>query len=97
MKTSIINSAGNTHIENGKSQNTRMVQTKLSVGQPGDQYEKEADRVADKVMRMPEQNFIQRKCADCEEEEKKTGAKKTHFTKHNCRYPGKRTSRNFCE
>jgi hypothetical protein len=32
--------------------------------------EHEADAMADKVMRMPKQNFIQRKCADCEEEEK---------------------------
>ncbi|MEL7038225.1 MAG: DUF4157 domain-containing protein [Cyanobacteria bacterium J06592_8] len=30
------------------------VQTKLTVGQPGDQYEKEADNVAAKVMTMPE-------------------------------------------
>jgi hypothetical protein len=48
-----------------------MVQCKLTVGEPGDQYEQEADAVADKVMRMPEQNFVQRKCANCEEEEKK--------------------------
>lgn len=30
------------------------VQTKLTVGPPGDRYEQEADRVADAVMRMPE-------------------------------------------
>ena len=30
------------------------IQAKLSVGQPGDIYEQEADRVADAVMRMPE-------------------------------------------
>ena len=29
------------------------VQTKLTVGAPDDEYEREADRVADKVMRMP--------------------------------------------
>ena len=30
------------------------LQTKLKIGQPGDRYEQEADRVADAVMRMPE-------------------------------------------
>ena len=30
------------------------VQTKLKIGQPGDRYEQEADRVADQVMRMPD-------------------------------------------
>ena len=30
------------------------LQTKLKIGQPGDKYEQEADRVADAVMRMPE-------------------------------------------
>ncbi|MDB5014960.1 MAG: hypothetical protein JWQ25_3162 [Daejeonella sp.] len=46
------------------------VQTKLSVGAPDDPLEREADSVADKVMRMPEQNFAQRKCAECEDEKK---------------------------
>jgi hypothetical protein len=44
------------------------VQTKLTVNQPGDQYEQEADLVADQVMRMPEPS-LSRKCAKCEEEE----------------------------
>ncbi len=50
------------------------VQTKLTIGQPHDRYEQEADRVADQVMRMPEpvSNFrqpsIQRLCPQCEEE-----------------------------
>ena len=30
------------------------IQTKLTVNQPGDQYEQEADRVAEHVMRMPD-------------------------------------------
>ena len=30
------------------------LQAKLRIGQPGDVYEQEADRVADAVMRMPE-------------------------------------------
>lgn len=46
------------------------IQPKLTVGQMDDPHEKEADAVADQVMRMPEQNFIRRKCAGCEEEEK---------------------------
>ena len=40
------------------------VQTKLSVSQPGDVYEQEADRVADQVMRMAEPT-VQRACAPC--------------------------------
>jgi len=53
------------------------VQPKLSIGAPDDPLEKEADDMADKVMRMsiPEPinfsnagNPIQRKCAHCEEE-----------------------------
>ncbi len=31
-----------------------LIQTKLKIGQPGDIYEREADRVAEQVMRMPE-------------------------------------------
>ena len=45
------------------------IQYKLSVGAVDDPMEAEADAMADKVMRMPEQNFIQRKCSHCEEEE----------------------------
>lgn len=37
-----------------------LVQTKLRVGPPGDRYEREADRVAESVMRMPEP-AVQRK------------------------------------
>jgi Domain of unknown function (DUF4157)/Heterokaryon incompatibility protein Het-C len=62
----------------------RILQAKLTVSQPGDQYEQEADRVADRVMRMPDQTAprepiigsalpqisrLQRKCTQCEEEE----------------------------
>jgi hypothetical protein len=35
------------------------VQTKLKIGQPGDKYEQEADRVAELVMRMPEPQATQ--------------------------------------
>jgi hypothetical protein len=55
------------------------IQAKLQVSQPGDPQEREADRVADDVMRMPEPvatltaasggvGTLQRKCAACEEE-----------------------------
>lgn len=30
------------------------IQTKLKIGEPGDKYEQEADRMADEVMRMPD-------------------------------------------
>ncbi len=46
------------------------MQRQLTVGKENDPLEHEADAVANKVMRMPEQNFVQRKCAACEGEEK---------------------------
>jgi hypothetical protein len=57
-------------------------QPKLTVNQPNDVYEQEADHTADKVMRMtdpainqnaffkPAINHVQRKCQACEEEDK---------------------------
>jgi hypothetical protein len=52
------------------------LQAKLRIGQPGDKYEHEADRVADEVMRMAEpqavsqeDTHIQQACEGCEEEE----------------------------
>ncbi|MEM6353280.1 MAG: DUF4157 domain-containing protein [Cyanobacteria bacterium P01_D01_bin.14] len=57
-----------------------VIQTQLTIGQPDDKYEKEADRVAEQVMRMPtpeaattvETQFqspkVQRMCTNCEEE-----------------------------
>jgi len=54
-------------------------QPKLTINQPNDVYEQEADAVAQQVMRMPVANdsffqprstFIQRKCTACEEEPK---------------------------
>lgn len=45
------------------------VQAKLTISQPGDRYEQEADRVADRVMSMPEPaGRLQRECGDCEDE-----------------------------
>jgi len=66
----------------GHEQAGTFFQPKLSVNQPGDVYEQEADAMADKVMRMgdtpstqpffkPSYLTVQRKCQHCEEEEKK--------------------------
>jgi hypothetical protein len=60
-----------------------VIQAKLAVSQPDDEYEREADDVADQVMRMPEGKIeaagrdadikppprIQRLCSACEDEE----------------------------
>ena len=46
------------------------VQTKLDVGSTDDPLEKEADSMAETVMRSPDYSFIQRKCQECEKEEK---------------------------
>jgi hypothetical protein len=43
----------------------------LTINQPGDPYEQEADRVADRVMRMPAPVTVQRRCTTCDEEEHK--------------------------
>jgi hypothetical protein len=59
-----------------------VIQAKLQISQPGDEYEREADRVAEQVMRMPDAasaepvtgdapppiSRLQRQCAQCEEE-----------------------------
>lgn len=63
----------------GKLIKSGALQAKLKIGQPGDIYEQEADRMAERVMRMPEpqvskktdisnparNNSIQRKCPGC--------------------------------
>jgi hypothetical protein len=50
------------------------VQAKLKIGQPGDKYEQEADRVAEQVMRMPDPR-LQRQVEPEEEEEEMLQAK----------------------
>ena len=66
-------------------------QPKLTVGPTDDVYEREADAVADKVMRMPDNDpiqtalsplNIQRKCEHCEEEEKQLQRKEKPGIKH---------------
>lgn len=58
------------HWEKSAGLQNIIVQPKLSIGAVDDPLEDEADAMADKVMRMPEAPFIQRKCSHCEEEEK---------------------------
>ncbi len=48
-----------------------IVQRKLSIGAENDPLEREADTMADMVMRKPVGTSIQRKCTGCEEEDKK--------------------------
>ena len=43
---------------------SRTIQAKLNISQPGDPFEQEADRVAEKIMRMPAP-AVQRSCASC--------------------------------
>jgi hypothetical protein len=50
------------------------IQTKLKIGEPGDKYEQEADRIADEVMRMPE-SLVQRQVEPEEEEEEMVQSK----------------------
>jgi hypothetical protein len=45
-----------------------MVQPELTINEPDDIFEQVADAMADTVVRMPERNFIQRKCSHCWEE-----------------------------
>jgi hypothetical protein len=60
---------------------TAGIQAKLTVNPPDDEYEREADQVADEVMRMPATapaiqrriGVVQRKCAACEAAEHDAG------------------------
>jgi Domain of unknown function (DUF4157) len=65
--------------ENFESQKPLLIQPKLSVGAADDPFEHEADAIADRVMRMPDSSFIQRKCASCEHEEEQIHRKITPF------------------
>ena len=57
------------------------LKAKLKISQPNDIYEQEADRVAEQVMRMPDP-VIQRKCAKCDEDEKRFCRQKSYRDKH---------------
>ena len=51
QKLNIINELQKNY---GNSNIQRMIQAKLKIGQPNDKYEQEADRVAERVMQIPE-------------------------------------------
>lgn len=64
--------------------NQPVLQAKLRISQPGDAYELEADRIADRVMRVPNPDVVngvdpsliapvsmQRKCVTCDEQEER--------------------------
>ncbi|HZY35744.1 MAG TPA: DUF4157 domain-containing protein [Mucilaginibacter sp.] len=82
-KENIKNNAGAGCANGGRP----FFQAKLTVNQPGDAYEQEADAMADKVMRMTDSSFnqnvffkpainhVNRKCRECEEEETKLNRK----------------------
>jgi hypothetical protein len=67
----------------------KFFQPRLTINTPGDSYEQEADTMAEKVMRIPinDRSFfpakpvtatgLWRKCADCEEEDKKLQRKQS--------------------
>ncbi len=50
-----------------RCQEQALLQTKLKINEPGDKYEQEADRIADRVMQMPEPS-VQRQMEPEEEE-----------------------------
>lgn len=83
MQTGLV---GKPHLTNQRmlirnAINTTLPQAKLTIGAPNDIYEKEADQVADQVMRMPDpqlegasqtiadsEQHIQRMCPECDDE-----------------------------
>jgi|GEM_PF-6614422 len=83
MKAIISKQLFKNHIKAQSFFSPNTIQPKLTIGQPNDKYEQEADAMADSVMRMPLGDFtgptsgddnpqkpqIQTKCAACEQEE----------------------------
>jgi hypothetical protein len=85
MYTAMQSSGSEHNVRMGQNKSSffsrHTLQTKLKINEPGDSYEREADAMADHVMRMsdssmsstffkPAGNGIQRKCQECEEEDK---------------------------
>ncbi|GGG77807.1 hypothetical protein GCM10007415_07250 [Parapedobacter pyrenivorans] len=74
---------GAASLKGSKARDPVFFQPKLAVNQPGDVYEQEADAMAERVMRLvpprgnntsffsPRPVVVQRKCKECEEEERK--------------------------
>lgn len=55
--------------EGSNCESGSFIQGKLTIGSVDDPLEQEAESTADKVTRMTENHFIQRKCVHCEEDE----------------------------
>jgi hypothetical protein len=81
MRTNSFKATEITNLETGRSAMNKtqslFFQPKLSINQPNDIYEQEANAMADKVTYTSSSmstffspSFVQRKCAECEEEEK---------------------------
>lgn len=70
MKTGIVKHNSRQYQRAAGRVATNAVQTRLSAGGVRDVYEQEANAVAGRVMRMPNDSFVQRKCSHCEQEEK---------------------------
>jgi len=79
----------NSNAKKAPAQQPPFFQPKLTVNEPGDVYEQEADAIADRVMRMtdasagqdvffkPAHKIVHRKCQACEEEEQQAQRKKS--------------------
>src|SRR6187402_1868349 len=80
IKPNTILRGSSSPVMRGENRKTLFFQPKLTIGPIDDVYEREADTVADKVMRMGNDEQIQtkispinvqRKCAECEEEDQR--------------------------
>lgn len=60
LSVAVIQRLANCPCGGGCPRCSGVIQPKLIIGQPNDKYEREADRVAEQIMRLPEQP-IQRK------------------------------------
>ena len=77
------NSKKRTFFSQNKEANTPFfspstIQPKLSIGQPNDKYEQEADAMSDQVVNHSAPHSIQTKCEACEEEEKVQKSEEEH-------------------
>ena len=79
MNTKKIYTAKNIPATDTGSKTGVFFQPKLTVNDPGDTYEKEADAMAEKIMHTPipepisfssSKNIVNRQCAECEDEKK---------------------------
>lgn len=70
MKACVVKESKRAAAASYSSKPSFAVQAKLEVGQPNDLYEQEADTVADKIMRMPDDSFVQRECEECKKKDK---------------------------